>query len=132
MVQKINRETAERIFHTMMESPVNYENNKVREVAKILDTHFSNFMDKEMFTELVEDMEQCYNKITSKDVALQTTFCAGWIIFNILGDRGYVVDEYHAKLTPKRGKSNVEKVLAEINKTWEKNYTLADVTIVKF
>ena len=110
--------------------------NTVEEVANRIEgmmrAYYSDKFNPETFSELVKDMKQCYYKTTSDNVSLHSTFSADFIILEVVGDRGYVVDEYIAELTPKRGKENVNKVLEKINKAWNKDYTLEDVTIVKF
>lgn len=135
--QTFTRELGERFFHLLMEGYSTGKGiNTVEEVANRIEgmmrAYYSDKFNPETFSELVKDMKQCYYKTISDNVSLHSTFSADFIILEVVGDRGYVVDEYIAKLTPKRGKENVSKVLEKINKAWNKDYTLEDVTIVKF
>lgn len=135
--QTFTREFGERFFHLLMEGYSTGKGiNTVEEVANCIEgmmrAYYSDKFNPETFSELVKDMKQCYYKITSDNVSLHSIFCADFIILEVVGDRGYVVDKYVAKLTPKREKENVSKVLKKINKAWNKDYTLEDIPAVKF
>lgn len=135
--QTFTQEFGERFFHLLMEGYSTGKGiNTVEEVANCIEgmmrAYYSDKFNPETFSELVKDMKQCYYKITSDNVSLHSIFCADFIILEVVGDRGYVVDKYVAKLTPKREKENVSKVLKKINKAWNKDYTLEDITTVKF
>ena len=135
--QTFTREFGERFFHLLMEGySTGKGTNTVEEVANRIEgmmrAYYSDKFNPETFSELVKDMKQCYYKITSDNVSLHSIFCADFIILEVVGDRGYVVDKYVAKLNPKRAKENVSKVLKKINKAWNKGYALEDITTVKF